>query len=251
MKNLFSAFNKMPFSKKLSSAFLVMLLCSIAFSALVVLRLFAIKNIDEQLDLKMKQTTVLKDLQLSITSIWQYSTDASLTQDKSVIETKVKLNADEAKKKITELKTLYADDYQIIAKLSLLEEKVNALTSTGERMVLAYIHDKAEGDLVMAEFDKASENAINSIDKLAADASSEASDIQQESHALINNSVYVIIISVVVLIAIVVFIRLFFIRYIKSFATNMNRVIDKTSHGVFTERITNIKYLDDFGMLQW
>ena len=241
----------MPFSKKLSSAFLVMLLCSIAFSALVVLRLFAIKNIDEQLDLKMKQTTVLKDLQLSITSIWQYSTDASLTQDKSVIETKVKLNADEAKKKITELKTLYADDYQIIAKLSLLEEKVNALTSTGERMVLAYIHDKAEGDLVMAEFDKASENAINSIDKLAADASSEASDIQQESHALINNSVYVIIISVVVLIAIVVFIRLFFIRYIKSFATNMNRVIDKTSHGVFTERITNIKYLDDFGMLQW
>jgi methyl-accepting chemotaxis protein len=31
----------------------------------------------------------------------------------------------------------------------------------------------------------------------------------------------------------------------------MNRVIDKTSHGIFTERITGIKYDDDLGKLSW
>lgn len=251
MKNLYSAFNKMPFSKKLGAAFVVMLLSSIIFSSLVVLRLFAIKNADESLDVRVKQVYMLKDLQLNITNIWQFSTDASLTQDKSVLETKVKPNTEEAKKIITELKTLYTDESDVIAKLSSLEEKVNDLSYTGEKLVLAYIQAKAEGDLVMIEFDKASEEAISSIDVLVNAAEVSANEIQEESHSLINNSLVVVIISVIALITIVILVRFFFVKYIRGFSANINRVIDKVSHGVFSERITNIKYMDDFGVLQW
>ncbi len=251
MKNLYSAFNKMPFSKKLGAAFVVMLLSSVIFSSLVVLRLFAIKNADESLDVRVKQVYMLKDLQLNITNIWQFSTDASLTQDKSVLETKVKPNTEEAKKIITELKTLYTDESDVIAKLSSLEEKVNDLSYTGEKLVLAYIQAKAEGDLVMIEFDKASEEAISSIDVLVNAAEVSANEIQEESHSLINNSLVVVIISVIALITIVILVRFFFVKYIRGFSANINRVIDKVSHGVFSERITNIKYMDDFGLLQW
>lgn len=251
MKNLFSAFNKMPFSKKLSAAFAFMLLSSIIFSSLVVLRLFAIKNTDESLDVRIKQVYLLKDVQLNIANIWQFSTDASLTQEKSILETKVKPNLDEAKKRITELKTLYSDETDVIAKLSLLEEKVNGLAESGEKMVLAYIQAKADGDLVMVEFDKASEEAIGNIDGLVKAAEVSANEIQEESHALINNSLVIIIISVIALISIVILVRFFFVRYIGGFSYNMNRVIDKVSHGVFSERITNIKFMDDFGLLQW
>jgi len=251
MKNLFSAFNRMPFSKKLGTAFALMLLSSVVFSLLVVFRLFAIKNADESLDTKVKQVYLLKDIQLNIANIWRFSTDASLTQEKSVIENKVKHNVDEAKKRIIELKTLYADESDVIAKLSLLEEKVGGIAGVGEKMVLAYIQAKADGDLVMVEFNKAGEEAIGSIDDLVKSAEAAANKIQEESNSLINNSLVLIIISVAALISIVVIVRFFFLRYIRGFSSNINRVIDKVSHGVFSERITNIKYLDDFGLLQW
>lgn len=251
MKNLFSAFNKLPLGKKLSVAFFIMLLSSTVFATIVIFSLLSIKSSDELLEVRMKQVAYLKDVQLDIANIWQFSTDASLTQDKSVIENKVKPNSEDAKKKITELKTLYADEPEMISKLSLLEGKVTTLVSTGEKMVLAYIQAKADGDLVMVEFDSASEQAIQSIDEIIKIASDSASEIQIKSHNLISNSIYTILLSVLVLIAIIIPIRQYFVRYIKNFSSNMNRVIDKTSHGVFTERITNIKYNDDFGNLEW
>lgn len=251
MKNLFLAFNKMDFSKKLSLAFFVVLLGSIVFSSIVVFRLVTIKSTDEELETNTNQVFLLKDVQLNIANIWQYSTDASLTQDKSVIDVKVKQNVDEAKKKIAELKNLYQAIPETTAKLSKLEEQINNLALTGENMILAYIQAKADGDAVMSDFDKAGEEAIKSIDDLVTSASLTAKGIQEESHRIISNSIYMSFVSIVVLIGLVISVRTFFIRYISGFADNMNRVIDKTSHGVFTERITNIKYMDDFGRLQW
>ncbi len=88
-----------------------------------------------------------------------------------------------------------------------------------------------------------------SIDELTANGGAAANS--QLVHEMILNSVYFIVIAVAVLIAIGFFIRSYFVRYIYSFSTNLKRVIDKTSHGIFTERITNIKYNDDFGLLSW
>lgn len=92
---------------------------------------------------------------------------------------------------------------------------------------------------------------LAAIDELSAISEKTATETQLLSHSMIMNSIYLIVISIIVLIVLGFAVRSYFVRYIHSFSTNMKRVIDKTSHGIFTERITNIKYNDDFGLLSW
>ncbi|MFA7421585.1 MAG: methyl-accepting chemotaxis protein [Melioribacteraceae bacterium] len=89
------------------------------------------------------------------------------------------------------------------------------------------------------------------IDELSSMSEKTTAETQLLGHSMIMNSIYLIVISIIVLIVLGFIIRGYFVRYIHSFSTNMKRVIDKTSHGIFTERITNIKYNDDFGLLSW
>ncbi|KAF0151593.1 MAG: methyl-accepting chemotaxis protein [Ignavibacteria bacterium] len=86
-------------------------------------------------------------------------------------------------------------------------------------------------------------------DILAANASLDA--IKTQLYETAKFSIYLILISIAVLLLIIIPIRSYFVKYVNNFSSNMNRVIDKTSHGIFTERITNIKRMDDFGILQW
>lgn len=89
------------------------------------------------------------------------------------------------------------------------------------------------------------------IDELSMMSEKAATEYQLLGHSMIMNSIYLIVISIIVLIVLGFAVRSYFVRYIHSFSTNLKRVIDKTSHGIFTERITNIKYNDDFGLLSW
>jgi methyl-accepting chemotaxis protein len=67
----------------------------------------------------------------------------------------------------------------------------------------------------------------------------------------ISSVIWIITICVVLIIVLVLFISSNLTRYINGFIDKMKLVIDKSSQGIFTHRITEIENQDDIGSLSW
>ncbi|RMD49418.1 MAG: hypothetical protein D6830_04965, partial [Ignavibacteria bacterium] len=99
-------------------------------------------------------------IQNDITNVWQYFTDASLTLDHKVIVNEIDPLFNSLKSKLKALTQKTSSD-----ELKKILDESDEFYSTGKKMFSAYSRSKTEGDLVMAEFDRVSENYISNINE--------------------------------------------------------------------------------------
>jgi len=109
--------------------------------------------------------SLVQDLELRVSNIWQFLTDAPLTRNLDSINVDAKKNYDQA---LTDLKVLKGlpvlpDQDKLLATFGPTLERV---WSTGTEMFGAYVKSKAEGDRVMEQFDGLGDQLSKDIEAL-------------------------------------------------------------------------------------
>ncbi len=103
-----------------------------------------------------------KDLQLQVANMWQFFTDASLTQSAESVEEAM------AAKRVALADVAALRDRAVASEgLDQVTQLVDQIESIGRRMVVAYGASDAAGDLVMEEYDAVCGRAIDAVATLA------------------------------------------------------------------------------------
>jgi len=106
--------------------------------------------------------STLLDLELQVSNIWQYLTDASLTRDLTGVTNRAEKAFNAAKADLATIGTMTLVDDQSRL-FSPIEAALNDFYTTGTAMVGAYGRGKADGDAVMKSFDASGEKLLMSI----------------------------------------------------------------------------------------
>ena len=134
---------------------------------------------------RMKES---KELQLNIANMWQFITDASLTQDRGVIEKEALPCRDAAVENIKALARMENGDADVRAEIEGLIPRLEKIYGTGLRMFEAYMKNRDEGNLAMDVFDKESESFIKDVEKTVVRVSAEESSIRESASFFIADS---------------------------------------------------------------
>jgi methyl-accepting chemotaxis protein len=112
-----------------------------------------------------EERSAVQDLQLQVANLWQFFTDASLTQSLDTVEGAAKKALEQANADIDAMAALEPDGED---KQKILDFKpvLQDMWETGTKMVEAYKAGKAEGDAVMAEYDVAFQGIIDSLNAI-------------------------------------------------------------------------------------
>ena len=110
-----------------------------------------------------KEARLTYNLQVSVTNLWQFFTDASLTKDASVVEKEAKPVFDEAQKNLSTLMELNRHDPRHTQKLAAIKDDLGKVWETGSRMFAAYQTSWDQGNVVMDEYDKACDKLIKEV----------------------------------------------------------------------------------------
>lgn len=139
---------------------------------LVVMSLFSVYVIKQMAEFKgdiaeysahQKEAKLSYGLQVDVTNLWQFFTDASLTKDKTVVEKEAKPVFENAQKTIGTLLEKKNKDAEQVKKLTAIKESLVKVWEIGNRMVTAYSADWNAGNVVMDEYDKACDSLIKTV----------------------------------------------------------------------------------------
>lgn len=139
---------------------------------LVVMALFSVYVIKQMSEFKgdiadysahQKEARLSYSLQVDVTNLWQFFTDASLTKDMSVVEKEAKPVFENAQKTIGILLEKNSKDTEHVKKLTAIRERLGKVWEIGNRMVTAYSADWNAGNVVMDEYDKACDSLIKAV----------------------------------------------------------------------------------------
>jgi methyl-accepting chemotaxis protein len=103
------------------------------------------------------------DLNLQSSNIWQFLTDASLTQNQASIDQDGKTALDKARSDLEQLQKI---DTERDLTYSIYQEHLKSFWEVGVRMKTAYRLSQKSGDAVMAQFDQAGQQIQNDLDSL-------------------------------------------------------------------------------------
>ncbi len=135
------------------------------FAFVLIINSISNSRIQAQLVHANEEYDFLQDIQLQITNTWQYLTDASLTQDLSVIRNE----ASEAKKIAEEdIASLLDHNNSYEQRLSEFESALDNFWSTGLKMQVAYSRSYTEGNQLMEQFDAAGSKMLDRLNSLGA-----------------------------------------------------------------------------------
>ena len=115
------------------------------------------------------EITISKNIQLNITNIWQFITDASLTKNHAVIEEEARVSLEGALSDIGKLTRLNADDPDHFIKLEAIRDDLLSMWAKGEVMFSAYERDWDEGNIEMEEYDIMNESIIADVNEIIKD----------------------------------------------------------------------------------
>lgn len=128
---------------------------------------------------KAKSTLIqAKELQLQVSKVWQFITDASLTKDRKVIDEEAKPLYDKALAIVTELQS--QNSKETAADLSKLKASLPSMWQTGIRMFNAYQTDWNKGNIVMDEFDKVCDGTIMGVESIVSAAERNTAELEKE-----------------------------------------------------------------------
>jgi methyl-accepting chemotaxis protein len=111
-----------------------------------------------------EEYTVVRDLESHLISIWQYLTDASLTQDESVITNEA---VEQRKAALQALETLSTMDPVFSDPIKKLSLDIDEFWKTGVAMKEAYAESKEMGDRAMGDFDEKAGYMLDDLYKLS------------------------------------------------------------------------------------
>ncbi|MGE5313512.1 MAG: methyl-accepting chemotaxis protein [Acidobacteriota bacterium] len=251
MKNLFIRFKHLPVRNKLMIGSIVTAVLLCLFAGTVVMKLSGLNR-----DMKMlagygKRVDAARDLQLRIANVWQFCTDASLTQDRSTLSKEAVANHEAAVRDIETLQHFYADRPPVLRDLADLRTLIDEQMAIGREMVDAYGRGKPEGDAVMKRFDAHGDKLLLRSDSLMEmnrrDSEAFTEALEHESAM---NIAAIILFSIIMTVGVMAYI-LAIGRHIGTFTSRMVTVIRQIEQGVFAHRITDIRYEDDLGEMAW
>jgi methyl-accepting chemotaxis protein len=139
---------------------------------LVVISLFSYYVIGQMSEFKkdisgyrdhQKEARLAYNLQIHVTNLWQFFTDASLTKDPSVIEKEAKPVFEAANKMVALLLEINQRDANHLKQLNLIKDDLDKVWEIGNRMFAAYNSDWNAGNAVMDDYDKACDKLINAV----------------------------------------------------------------------------------------
>ncbi len=155
---------------------------------------------------RLREVHLAKDLQLQVANVWQFLTDASLTQEEGSIaearECLAKANAD-----LDSLASLAAGSPERRKTIERMRAALPSMLDTGLRMTRAYGRSRTEGDRVMAEYDAACDEVIQAVGGYAHDveaasaAAHRATETSLARSSVVNFALVALVVLVVVAVA--------------------------------------------------
>jgi len=163
----------MSLRKKMYGSFGLLILMMLAMTTLIIVKTGHIKKDMGAFKRNLVEVHDVKDIQLQVANIWQFYTDASLTQDQGALK-KGKESANKAILDVLDLEKLNVDQPEHQKKARAIAETITLMTDVGQKMVTAYSRSKEEGDKVMEEYDKICGRGIEMGEEMAKEMEGDA-----------------------------------------------------------------------------
>ncbi|MES0336687.1 MAG: methyl-accepting chemotaxis protein [Candidatus Magnetobacterium sp. LHC-1] len=189
---------KLPLKVKLYGSYIALFTMFALFAVYIGGELVELKN--DLINYKETESQLkdAKSIQLYIANIWQFFTDAALTKDANVIEKEARPNYDKAMSALSTMKSKMKHEQD---KLNLMETNFKEMWAIGNKMFIAYKESQEQGDVVMDEYDKACDRAIETlgsfVDTMENNGQKQADEMQEMTLNMIK---YTIIVAAIVLI---------------------------------------------------
>lgn len=194
---------------------------------------------------------IAKDLQLEISHIWQYATDASLTKKQRIIEEETQNAFEMAMKDVDDLIFLSQDDPEQLDTLNKLKQNLPALMNVGKKMFDSYMADWKKGNEVMEEFDSMAEQVIQEVSVVSVRIDGAGERAVNEMFSMIRRTVLVTAVSGSVLLAASLVIIFMIITLRKSIIRPLSS-IEKTAELIASGDLTSevqVKGTDEIASL--
>ena len=188
------------------------------------------------------------EVQLNVSHVWQFMTDAALTKDKNTIEKEARPKLQDAYQGIENLKKYHKDRPEMIQKLDALRADLTQFYDIGNKMFAAYMKDWKRGNMVMKDFDKISERVIQEADVVGKEVGKIAEADYLEMHQMTINAIWT---TVIIFILIILFgAGVFFLanRMIKIPLVNMADVAGRIALGDINQKVI-FRSTDEIGSL--
>ncbi|MCW8849214.1 MAG: HAMP domain-containing protein, partial [Melioribacteraceae bacterium] len=153
-------------SKKLSLGFGIITLIFVVFGLYISSVLNEFEDDSQIAAENQTQLLQVSELKQDVISIWQFITDASLTEDNSVIKGEAKPKYESAKNHIKELLISNNQNDEIVVKLKKLESDLDIFYESGIKMFDAYMVDISMGNLEMESFDRIASAFLGEVDEI-------------------------------------------------------------------------------------
>jgi methyl-accepting chemotaxis protein len=178
-------------------------------------------------EILQEDISLTQELQLQVSNVWQFITDASLTKEKEAIEKDAKLAYEKSQQLISKLLELNKDDKDLSVKLRAIQQALPNMWQTGTRMFDAYGNSFEKGQKAMEEYDKACDSVIKAAAEIAAmrklNGQSQVKQISGNLSALSKQVLSFGWISAIIGISVIVL--MFFIR--RSIIKPLQRIVDE------------------------
>lgn len=142
-----------------------------------------LKNAVRKMDTNLVKVKLVKDLQLQVTNVWQYLTDAALTQDEESM-TEADKSMEAAFSDIKNFNTINVGESGHENKMQAISASISEVRLVGIEMIKAYGVSHESGNAVMEKFDRVGEKVIENLTPLVDEITktSEAMDhsVEQE-----------------------------------------------------------------------
>ncbi len=134
--------------------------CSIAFSFFMYTSINGLKDKVFSYREINDRTKIGKDLQLNVSLVWQYVTDASLVKSRRVMDEEARTSLELAIKDIDDLILLSGDDPEQLERLNILKSDLDDMWKAGYAMFEAFMTDWSKGRALMEPYDSISGKTI-------------------------------------------------------------------------------------------
>jgi len=246
---IFDFFHQLSLKGRLQLSF-GSILALIALSAIGVMLLFShTHKLVTEKDQISHKALLFREFQLHASNVWQFVTDASLTQQESSLDAAGKELA-LAKKNLTEAISLSTDESEI-SQLRKLEHSANEVLEVGKEMLAAYQVGKESGDKTMEKLDANVTEILKVLNPMI-DQTLEANKAKLDKiDSSFENALYYCGIGIGGILVLMFIALKKITNYISRSFSKMIELFRKISIGDFSARISGINDHDEFGTVMW
>ena len=207
-------FNNLSLKSKFIGGFCLIIILVAAFAVFVIKGISSIENQTVKLDVVSQELYYAKDLQLHVANIWQFITDASLTKEKESIDKEAKQNQDSANANLDKLIQLAGNNSDRLAKLDKIKASLPVMYETGIKMYYAYLKNWDQGNIIMTDYDKASDAVIGSVYEIVNDSKDNETKTEKKIFEIESSTrvftlfVSVVVIALIILIGLIVILKM-------------------------------------------